>query len=185
MKKMTLIPTWRSTRWLSIIPLVVLLAACGTPKTASELPSPVSATDPSAGPMTPNTDKSGNTSADKENEQPADDQEILIVIDQEPLPLVENNFSFSIVQVPEGYSLSSIQWLSDKHHITNTIDEILANGAGESDDKYGFSIGGSGNFSSFVYPAAWKGEKGTVIFTFKNEQGDPKTWKKQVVLKIK
>lgn len=109
------------------------------------------------------------------------EQQILIIIDQTPKPTTEiRSFDFSIQQVPEGYTLNSMQWVSDKHSISSTPQEALLNGQSGAD---GFYISGNGQFSGFFYPLEMKGETGEVSFQFTNDQGQELNWKKEITLK--
>ncbi|MBW7455226.1 hypothetical protein K0U00_14465 [Paenibacillus sepulcri] len=107
------------------------------------------------------------------------DKEILIIIDQTPKPIEGNSFDFVVNKLPEGYSLSQIQWVSEKNQITNTIAEAIEHGQNGED---GFYISGDGQFSGFFYPDTMKGEEGEVSFLFKDDQGQELTWKKKITL---
>jgi hypothetical protein len=75
--------------------------------------------------------------------------------------------------------MTEMQWLSDKSKIVNTVQEAAQHGGNGED---GFYISGDGQFSGFFYPDTMKGEKGQVIFLFKNDEGKELTWKKEITL---
>ncbi|WP_235427314.1 hypothetical protein [Cohnella kolymensis] len=111
--------------------------------------------------------------------QPSEIKQILIVIDQTPKPSEGNSFDFVVKQIPEGYSLTEMQWISDKSKIINTTAEAIQHGANGED---GFYISGNGQYSGFIYPDTMKGQVGQVVFIFKNDQGKDLTWKKKLTL---
>lgn len=115
-----------------------------------------------------------SASADPSNE------ELLIIIDQTQKPIEGNSFDFVVNKRPEGYMLSKMEWISDKNHITNTLQEAMEHGGSGGD---GFYISGDGQFMGFFYPDELKGEKGDVKITFANDQGKEISWKKTITLK--
>ncbi|BBI36477.1 hypothetical protein [Cohnella abietis] len=155
---------------------LLLISACGT-KSNSESPN-VTETKQSDDTNTqpPKTSQeNGNTKDDSVNA----DEEILIIIDQTPKPIEGNSFDFLVNKRPEGYSLTEMQWISDKSKVINTIAEAVEHGGNGGD---GFYISGDGQFSGFFYPDTMKKEKGQIIFIFKNDQGKELTWKKELTL---
>lgn len=143
--------------------MTLALSACGTESDS-----------PGASPSTP------STGATAQPDQPAGDQEILIVIDQTEKPIEGNMFDFAVNKAPEGYRLTTMEWKSETNHINNTVAEAAEHGGNGED---GFYISGNGQFSGFIYPDSMKGEKGQAIFTFANEKGQELTWKKDITLK--
>lgn len=119
-----------------------------------------------------NTTKIEDASADSENE-------ILIIIDQTPKPIEGNSFDFVVKQVPEGFALAEIQWISKDNLIVNSVQDAIEHGANGED---GFYISGDGQFSGFIYPDTMKGEEGQVVFLFKDSKGNELTWKKKLTL---
>jgi len=119
-----------------------------------------------------NTTKIEDASADSDNE-------ILIIIDQTPKPIEGNSFDFVVKQVPEGFTLAEIQWISKDNLIVNSVQDAIEHGANGED---GFYISGNGQFSGFIYPDAMKGEEGQVVFLFKDSEGNELTWKKKLTL---
>ncbi|MEC0205197.1 hypothetical protein P4H39_21550 [Paenibacillus lautus] len=192
---------------MSALLVLLLTSACGAP---SDLKSPEtqagSTVDTDHGnavdPETPAASKDGtDASADPESNQedseatkdpdqekqneihdpPAEgDQQILIVIDQTPKPITGNSFDFGVTKLPEGYSLSEMEWKSDKTEIKSTFQEAIEHGQTGED---GFYISGNGQFSGFIYPDGMKGEEGKVLFRFIDEQGHELTWEKKLTLK--
>jgi hypothetical protein len=106
------------------------------------------------------------------------DKEILITIDQTAKPSGGNSFDFFVNQVPEGYSLTEMQWISGKNKIVNTTAEAIKHGENGED---GFYITGK-QYSGFIYSDTMKGEEGQVVFVFKDDQGKELSWKKKVTL---
>lgn len=145
--------------------VLVLTSACGT-------------TSKSGSSHTTDTQPSGIAQTEPADSADSDTQ-ILIVIDQTPKPIEGNSFDFVVKQIPEGYSLTEMQWISDKSKIVNTTAEAIQHGANGKD---GFYISGNGEYSGFIYPDRMKGEEGQVVFVFKNDQGKELTWKKKITL---
>ncbi|QAY65779.1 hypothetical protein [Paenibacillus protaetiae] len=105
--------------------------------------------------------------------------EILIIIDQTPKPIEGNSFDFTVNKRPDGYALSEMQWISETTTIVNTTAEAVQHGQNGED---GFYISGDGQFTGFFYPDSMKGEKGEVVFVFKNSDNQELTWKKTITL---
>ncbi|RED64776.1 lipoprotein [Cohnella lupini] len=150
--------------------VLLLISACGA-KASSGPSDSVNSKPPEA--------SQGNAPSGNEQASADPEQEILIVIDQTPKPIEGNSFDFVLNKVPEGYMMTEMQWLSDKSKIVNTVQEAAQHGGNGED---GFYISGDGQFSGFFYPDTMKGEKGQVIFLFKNDQGKELTWKKEITL---
>lgn len=192
---------------ISTLLVLLLTSACGTPSdTKSPETQAGSSVETDQGnavdPETPATSKDGtDASADPDSNQgdseatqdpdqekqndiqdpPAEgDQQILIVIDQTPKPITGNSFDFGVTKLPEGYSLSEMEWKSDKTEIKSTFQEAIEHGQNGED---GFYISGNGQFSGFIYPDEMKGEEGQVLFRFIDEQGHELTWEKKLTLK--
>ncbi|MDQ0061703.1 hypothetical protein [Paenibacillus harenae] len=158
----------------TILTLLVLLltSACGT-QSSAETPADTEATTKPADSSPANTDAPTDDSASAE-------KEILIIIDQTPKPIEGNSFDFVVKQLPEGYALAEMQWVSEANMIIDSIDDAIAHG-GNGDA--GFYISGDGQFMGFFYPDSMKGEKGKAVFLFKNEAGKELTWTKEITLK--
>ncbi|MFJ7828375.1 hypothetical protein [Psychrobacillus sp. NPDC096623] len=107
------------------------------------------------------------------------ESEILIIIDQTSKPIEGNSFDFVVNKVPEGFSLTEIQWISEKTQVINTVQEAIQHGA---NGEEGFYISGNGQYSGFIYPDSMKGEEGQVVFIFKDAKGKELTWKKTITL---
>ncbi|WP_127591818.1 hypothetical protein [Paenibacillus lautus] len=192
---------------ISTLLVLLLTSACGGPSdTKSPETQAGSTVDTDQGnvvdPETPAASQDGTgASADPESNQgdseatkdpdqekqneiqdpPAEgDQQILIVIDQTPKPITGNSFDFGVTKLPEGYSLSEMEWKSDKTEIKSTFQEAIEHGQTGED---GFYISGNGQFSGFIYPDGMKGEEGQVLFRFIDEQGHELTWEKTLTLK--
>jgi len=119
-----------------------------------------------------NTDKIDDDTADTDNE-------ILIIIDQTAKPIEGNSFDFVVSQVPEGFALAEMQWISEDSLIVNSVQDAIQHGVNGED---GFYISGNGQFSGFIYPDTMKGEEGQVVFLFKDAKGNELTWKKKLTL---
>jgi len=119
-----------------------------------------------------NTDKIDDDSVDSDNE-------ILIIIDQTAKPIEGNSFDFVVSQVPEGFALAEMQWISEDSLIVNSVQDAIQHGGNGED---GFYISGNGQFSGFIYPDTMKGEEGQVVFLFKDAKGNELTWKKKLTL---
>lgn len=151
-----------------------------------ESPSAQDGTDASADPESNQGDSEATKDPDQEKQNeiqdpPAEgDQQILIVIDQTPKPITGNSFDFGVTKLPEGYSLSEMEWKSDKTEIKSTVQEAIEHGQTGED---GFYISGNGQFSGFIYPDGMKSEEGQVLFRFIDEQGHELTWEKTLTLK--
>lgn len=193
---------------ISALLVLLLTSACGAPSgtesPATQTGTPVEADQGNAvDPETPagsqdGTDASAESESDQEGTEAAkepdkdqqsddtkdpsadEDQQILIVIDQTPKPITGNSFDFAVKQVPEGYSLSEMQWKSDTTEIKSTWQEAIEHGQTGED---GFYFSGNGQFSGFIYPDEMKGEEGQVMFRFIDEQGHELTWEKKLTLK--
>ncbi|MGG4344795.1 hypothetical protein [Paenibacillus lautus] len=191
---------------ISTLLVLLLTSACGGPSDTKSPETQAGSTDTDQGnvvdPETPATSQDGtDASADPESNQgdseatkdpdqekqneiqdpPAEgDQQILIVIDQTPKPITGNSFDFGVTKLPEGYSLSEMEWKSDKTEIKSTFQEAIEHGQTGED---GFYISGNGQFSGFIYPDGMKGEEGQVLFRFIDEQGHELTWEKTLTLK--
>jgi hypothetical protein len=155
--------------FVSALLVLILTSACGTTTNAG------SSDIVDAEPSETNQEKIPS----KEDDSANSDKEILIVIDQTPKPIEGNSFDFVVKQIPEGYSLTEMQWISDKSKILNTTAEAIQHGANGED---GFYISGDGQYSGFIYPDSMKGEEGQVVFVFNNDQGKELTWKKKLTL---
>ena len=110
------------------------------------------------------------------------DNEILIIIDrQTPKPIEGGSFDFVVKQVPEGFALAEMQWITPHTLIANSVQDAIENGA---NGEFGFYISGNGQFSGFMYPDYMRGEEGQVLFLFKDAHGNELTWKKELTLSI-
>jgi|GEM_PF-718418 hypothetical protein len=150
--------------------------AGNTPESSTPDNSPTA--DSSEPPASPDAE-SGSTNSGDATADTANDQ-ILIIIDQTEKPIEGNSFDFVVNKLPEGYMLSTMQWNSDKHKISNTTQEAIEHGGNGED---GFYISGDGQFMGFFYPDDLKGEKGEVKFIFVNDQGKEISWQKKITLK--
>ncbi|WP_028558779.1 hypothetical protein [Paenibacillus pinihumi] len=180
----------KSVYLITAIAAMLLVSACGAKNTGNGITPPNQAESTNtaqngsnnAGKNADNNTESGpdtqhqDTGADSSNT----DQEILIIIDQTAKPIEGNAFDFGLSKVPQGYSLSEMKWISGETQIVNTVAEAAQHGQTGED---GFYISGNGQISGFFYPDKMKGEKGEVIFVFKNEQDKELTWKKEITLK--
>ncbi|WP_419871475.1 hypothetical protein [Candidatus Pristimantibacillus sp. PTI5] len=168
---------------MSALLVMLLASACG-----NQSNNGASDTNAAVTPETVEENTGGNTASpvyteapETDNSAEADsDKEILIVIDQTEKPIEGNSFDFAVKQLPEGFMLAEMQWVSKENLIVNSVQEAIEHGGNGED---GFYISGDGQFSGFFYPDAMKGEKGQVVFLFKNEQGKELTWKKEITLK--
>ncbi|ANE45356.1 hypothetical protein SY83_02325 [Paenibacillus swuensis] len=130
---------------------------------------------------TPENEATGNNSAETEPETTTDaDKDIQVVIDQIEKPIEGNSFDFAVKQLPKGFALAEMQWLSKDNMIINSVQDAIANGASGAD---GFYISGNGQMTGFFYPDSMKGETGKIVILFKDEQGEELTWKKELTLK--
>jgi len=149
---------------------------------AAPIASPVTAEAPDT--ETPDTDTSvtkPENENSKDNLAEADSgQEIVIEIDQSEQPIESNSFTFAVKQLPKGFSLGEMHWVSKENMIINSIQDAMEHGANGGD---GFYISGNGQFSGFIYPDVMKGEKGKVVFWFTDEQGKELKWTKEITLK--
>lgn len=102
-------------------------------------------------------------------------------IDQTEKPIEGNSFDFVVNKLPEGYTLTEMQWKSANSEIVNTLEEAIAHGGNGED---GFYISGNGQFSGFFYPDEMRGEEGEVLFRFTNEHGEELIWKKKNYIEI-
>ena len=125
------------------------------------------------------SDNESETKNEDNQSKKVTEDEILIVIDQTAKPIEGNSFDFVIKEVPEGYSLTELQWISNKSQVINTVQEAIEHGASGEE---GFYISGNGEYSGFFYSDAMKGEEGKVIFIFKDEKGNELTWEKTLTL---
>lgn len=190
---------------MSALLVLLLTSACGakpdTESPATQTGSPIETdqggeVDPETPSDQDGTDAAAESGSDQGDTEAADepdqqsedtqgsaadgDQQILIVIDQTPKPITGNSFDFAVKQVPEGYSLSEMQWKSDTTEIKSTWQEAIEHGQTGED---GFYFSGNGQFSGFIYPDEMKGEEGQVMFRFIDEQGHELTWEKTLTLK--
>lgn len=149
---------------ISALIVLLLASACGSDTGA-----------PATQVSKPENEASGNDLAEADS-----DEKILIVIDQTEKPIEGNSFDFAVKQLPKGYMLAEMQWVSKENLIVNSVQDAIEHGASGA---AGFYISGDGQFSGFFYPDSMKGEKGKVVFTFKNDQGKELTWKKEITLK--
>ncbi|ANE45345.1 hypothetical protein SY83_02235 [Paenibacillus swuensis] len=130
---------------------------------------------------TPENEATGNNSAETEPETTTDtDKDIQVFIDQTKKPIEGNSFDFAVKQLPEGFALAEMQWLSKDNMIINSVQDAIANGASGAD---GFCISGNGQMTGFFYSDSMKGETGKIVILFKDEQGEELTWKKELTLK--
>lgn len=125
------------------------------------------------------SDNENETKTESNQSKQVTEDEILIVIDQTAKPIEGNSFDFVIKEVPEGFSFTEMQWISNKSQVINTVQEAIEHGASGEE---GFYISGNGEYSGFFYSDAMKGEEGKVIFIFKDDQGKELTWEKTITL---
>lgn len=195
----------KSIYLMSALLVLLLTSACGakpdTESPATQTGSPIETdqggeVDPETPSDQDGTDAAAESGSDQGDTEAADepdqqsedtqgsaadgDQQILIVIDQTPKPITGNSFDFAVKQVPEGYSLSEMQWKSDTTEIKSTWQEAIEHGQTGED---GFYFSGNGQFSGFIYPDEMKGEEGQLMFRFIDEQGHELTWEKTLTLK--
>ena len=107
------------------------------------------------------------------------DDEILIIIDQTPKPMEGNSFDFVVKQVPEGFALAEMQWITPHTIIADSVQDAIEHGA---NGEHGFYISGNGQFSGFIYLDYMSGEEGQVVFLFKDAHGNELTWRKELAL---
>jgi hypothetical protein len=160
---------------ISALIVLLLASACGNQSSNGATDTVATAT-----PETVEESPAEDASSPVTTDEPDSDKKILIVIDQTEKPIEGNSFDFMVKQLPEGYMLAEMQWVSKENLIVNSVQEAIEHGASGGD---GFYISGDGQFSGFFYPDAMKGEKGQVVFLFKDEQGKELTWKKEITLK--
>ncbi|WP_271749672.1 hypothetical protein [Cohnella sp. JJ-181] len=151
-------------------------AVATSPSASAPASAPASATaDAPASSATPSSSGSGAAAS----EEPAD-QKILIVIDQTEKPIEGNSFDFVVKQLPSGYALAEMSWISGDTKIINTLQDAIAHGG---NGENGFYISGDGQFMGFFYPDELKGQEGEVSFLFKDDNGKEKRWTKKITLK--
>ncbi|MBD8499287.1 hypothetical protein [Paenibacillus arenosi] len=165
MKKLRFIYVWGA------VAILLLTSACGN---APQSGAPSS---------TPAEQKPADQQVKKERTQsPIKQVPILMIIDQTKQEGFEGNmFYFTVEQVPEGYLLAEMKWISDNHQIVSTSEEASKNGA--TGEGYGFYISGNGQYSGFIYDDKMKGEHGQVVFVFRNDDKEELTWKQNITLK--
>ncbi len=154
---------------ISALTVLLLTSACGNQtntESADSVNTVPTATEPA---KTVANDSAANS-----------DKEILIIIDQTLKPIEGNSFDFVVNQRPEGFTLTEMQWISKDNTIVNSVQEAIEHGGNGED---GFYISGDGQFMGFFYPDTMKGEKGQVVFLFKDAGGKELTWKKDIALK--
>ncbi|MCG7406886.1 hypothetical protein MH117_05595 [Paenibacillus sp. ACRRX] len=106
---------------------------------------------------------------------------VLIAIDQTLQPgFYGNSFTFQIEQIPKGYMLAEMQWISLKSRVVNSLQDAINHGG---NGKFGFYISGDGQFSGFTYPNKMKDQQGQIIFIFHDDHNNKLTWKKKIILK--
>jgi len=93
-----------------------------------------------------------------------------VVIDETP-GAVGSLFTFSIKNVPVGYSLAEFEWLGqDGRFVVNTLDEAVRNGQ-TGGVVPNFGVSGDGQTLSFVYPSNMAGRSGQVVLIYQNVNG--------------
>ncbi|CAI6080185.1 hypothetical protein PAECIP112173_02806 [Paenibacillus sp. JJ-100] len=117
---------------------------------------------------------------EKQSTSSASSKEIDIVIDQSDKPIEGNSFDFAIKNVPDGYTLTEMQWTSNTVTIVNSLQEAIEHGANGED---GFYFSGNGQFSGFIYSDEMKGERGKATFVFTNDEGNMLMSEKEIKLK--
>jgi len=127
----------------------------------------------------PSETNPSHTATASNDDSANDDNEILIIIDQTPKPIEGNCFDFAVNKIPEGFALAEMQWISKDNLIVNSVQDAIQHGANGED---GFYISGNGQFSGFFYSDKMKGDKGQVVFLFKDAHGKELTWKKEITL---
>ncbi|TVX93627.1 hypothetical protein [Paenibacillus agilis] len=164
MKKIKSMYVW------GIVVILLLTSACGG---AAQSGSPASP---------PAEQKPVDQQVKKERTQSLIKQvPILMIVDQTKQEGFEGNmFYFTVEQVPEGYALAEMKWISDNHQIVSTFEEASKNGATGGD---GFYLSGNGQYSGFIYDDKMKGEQGQVVFVFRNDDKEELTWKQNITLK--
>ncbi|MFD1887790.1 hypothetical protein [Paenibacillus wenxiniae] len=143
-------------------------------------------TDTTTGNEVGGIDTSNESSADgaTENDQTANSNDILIIIDQTEKPIEDAGmFNFSIQHLPKGYRLDKMSWTGKGKEIVNTYKQAIENGGTGGPEDGSFYISGDGQFSGFSYPESRKGEQGTVAFTFVNDAEHEIKWEKKLTLK--
>ncbi|WP_194841640.1 hypothetical protein [Sporosarcina obsidiansis] len=71
----------------------------------------------------PETNQGNGTKTEDSSADP--EKELLIIIDQTPKPTVGNSFNFVVKQVPEGFSLAELQWISKDNRIVRPLNTEL------------------------------------------------------------
>ncbi|MFC3797714.1 hypothetical protein [Cohnella sp. GCM10012308] len=153
--------------------------ASPSPTASVSLPASPSASASTEAPASSPAASTANGTEAAASEEPAD-QKILIVIDQTQKPIEGNSFDFFVKQLPTGYMLSEMSWMSGDTKIVNTLQDAIAHGGNGED---GFYISGDGQFMGFFYPDKMKGQEGEVSFLFKDDNGKEKSWTKKITLK--
>ena len=160
--------------------------ATPTPETVQANNGEVAAA-PIVSPVTTEKPDTDTSVTKPQNETSKDDpaeadsgQEIIIEIDQSEQPTESNSFTFAVKQLPKGFSLGEMHWVSKENMIINSVQDAIEHGANGGD---GFYISVNGQFCGFIYPDVMKGEKGKVVFWFTDEQGKDLKWTKEITLK--
>ncbi len=93
-----------------------------------------------------------------------------IVLDEEP-GKAGSLFTFSILNKPNGYKLSELEWIgTNGRTVVNTYREAIQHG--ESGGIVpNFQISGDGSTMGFDYSTAMAGEKGKVIVIYQSSSG--------------
>lgn len=164
--------------FLVFISLFFVLTACNQDNPVESTSLSKDKENPSPSEPVKESKEKGHENEHQENEITPPQNLVLMIIDQtqeEPAPA--NHFYFSIMKVPDGYSLVKMTWQS-KHVVTSTPQEALnySNGVG-------FYIQGSIPLMGFYYDPSWKGEKGKVTFYFEHDTKEQLTWQKTITLK--
>ncbi|MFC9710674.1 hypothetical protein ACFTRD_21235 [Paenibacillus sp. NPDC056933] len=186
----------KSILWVSALCALLLTSACGAKNNNESVqehayPQSKQPIEEAGKSSVPNMEaKNNNNQADEsgsesklsaKSESSANaEEQVTIVIDQTDKPSKGNSFDFAIKQIPEGYALSEMRWMSNMVTIVNSYKEAIEHGA---NGKEGFYISGDGQFSGFIYSDDMKGERGKATFVFTNEEGNEVTSEKEIKLK--
>lgn len=162
---------------ISALCMLLMISGCTNESPSGESDTNEEQTSETNNEQPSETNQSNNITTDEDSKNSGN--EILIVIDQTPKPIEGNSFDFIINQVPEGFALAQMQWVSKDNLFVNSVEDAIRNGGNGGD---GFYISGNGQYSGFIYSDMMKGDEGQVVFLFQDAQGNDLTWKKKLTL---
>lgn len=158
----------RLSRWMlgaGLALTVILISACGSQETNqnAEQPPASEETNGASTETAPEVNNNANPQLTPETSELS-----INTVQQGP-----GQVFFRIEQLPEGYSVSRMEFESPNYNAQATFEQAVQNG---NNGTKGFYASSDQRNLGFIYDQSYSGQEGKVTLTLHNEAGDELTW---------